>query len=284
MTEDSKIFRDIQSLPSKLQILFIISLKKIELIDKKKSIEVFPFELEDIKKIQKSNIPDFLIFLYINKDKVHDKLYDNEELLKINFEIKDKKISQYIYLCLLIEDGEMCDYQYFFELINKLNEIQRGEQEQILKKIIMAKIILSLVDNYNQIEDNEDNENNKYEEELKTISDFNLKILNDNDNITKLSQYELKLEDLKSKKIEEIYLIIIKYLIENSKLEDSDYIENIINQIELESIILTKLMLNELTEILTLEKEYIKKYEINNFDDIFDKKKLFFYYNLIKYI
>ena len=284
MNENLKLLMDNPSLPRKLKLLFFISLNKIESIDKKNSPKGLPFELEEIKTIQKLNNPYFLIFLYINKDKVHDELYENEELLKIDFKIKDKKISQYIYLCLLIEDGEMCDYHYSFELINKLNDTQRGEKEKILKKIIIAKIILSLVDNYNQIEDNEDNENNKYEEELKTISDFNLKILNDNDNITKLSQYELKFEDLKSKKIEEIYLIIIKYLIENSKLEDSDYIENIINQIELESIILTKLMLNELTKILTLEKEYIKKYEINNFDDIFDKKKLFFYYNLIKYI
>ena len=142
MTEDiNMLLMDIQSLPPKLKVLFIISLSKIESINKKNSAKGFPFELEEIKTIQKLNHRDFLIFLYINKDKVHDKLYDQEELLKIDFEIKDKKISQYIYLCFLIEDGEMCDYQYLFELINKLNEIQRGEQEKILKKIIMAKII-----------------------------------------------------------------------------------------------------------------------------------------------
>ena len=43
-------------------------------------------------------------------------------------------------------------------------------------------------------------------------------------------------------------------------------------------------MLNELNIILTKEKEYIKKYEIISFDDIFDKSKIYFYYNLIKYI
>lgn len=145
----------------------------------------------------------------------------------------------------------------------------------------MAKMILSLVDNYRQIDNNEDN---KGEEELDKISNFNKNILTDNDNITKLNQYKLKIEDINLKKIEEIYLIIIKYLIENSKLEDFEFIENIINQIELESIFLTKLMLNELNIILTKEKEYIKKYEIISFDDIFDKSKIYFYYNLIKYI
>ena len=178
----------------------------------------------------------------------------------------------------------MIDYQYIFELINKLNDIQRGEKEKILKKIIMAKMILLLIDNYKQILDNEDNKNNKHKEELNEIFNFNLKLLYDKDNKIKLEQYKLKLEDLRSKKIEEIYLIIIKYLIENSKLEDSDFTENIVKQTELESIILSKLMLVELTKILIKEKEYIKKYEIKNFDDIFHKKKINFYYNLIKYI
>ena len=282
MIEDSKMLKDIKSLPRKLQLLFIISLKQIESVGKNSSAKGLPFELEEINKIQKMNRPDFLIFLYINKDKLHDQLYENEEFLKIDIEIKDKKICQYIYLCLLIEDrAEVCNYQYLFELISKLNDIQRGEKEKILKKIIMAKMILSLVDNYRQIDNNEDN---KGEEELDKISNFNKSILTNNDNITKLNQYKLKIEDINLKKIEEIYLIIIKYLIENSKLEDFEFIENIINQIELESIFLTKLMLNELNIILTKEKEYIKKYEIISFDDIFDKSKIYFYYNLIKYI
>ena len=164
MNENLKMLMDNPSLTRKLKLLFFISLNKIESIDKKNSHKGLPFKLEEIKTIQKLNNPYFLIFLYINKDKVHDELYENEELLKIDFKIKDKKISQYIYLCLLIEDGEMCDYHYSFELINKLNDIQRGEKEKIFKKIIIAKRMLSLVDNYNQIEYNEDNENNKYEE------------------------------------------------------------------------------------------------------------------------
>ena len=140
-------------------------------------------------------------------------------------------------------------------------------------------MILLLIKYYNGISDNE---NNKHEEDK--IFEFNSNILNDKDNKIKINQYGLKLEVIKSKKIEEIYLIIIKYLIENSKLEDSDYFESIINQIELESINLTKLMLDELIKILTKEKEYIKKYVIENFEDIFNEKKINFYYNLIKYI
>ena len=277
MIDDLKKVMENKSLSFKLKVLFNISLNKIEDI----SVKDLPFELEEIKMIQKLNLSVFLIFLYINRDKVIEKLYKKEELLTIDFEIKDKKISQYIYLCFLIGDNVMCNYQYSFELINKLNEIQRGENVEIFKKIIMAKMILSLIDNYNQIEGNEDN---KYKIKLDEIFNFNSKILDDKDNKTELDQYILKIEDLNSKKIEEIYIIIIKYLIENSKLEDSDYIENIKNQIELESIILTKLMLYELIKILKKEKEYIIKYEIDNFEDIINKKKINFYYNLIKYI
>ncbi len=285
MIENMKVIMENQNLSLKLKLLFNISLNKIESFDKNTFVEELPFELEEIISIQKLDNPYFLLFLYINKDKVHEELYDKEEILKIDFETKDQQISKYIYLCFLIEDiNVMCDYKYSFELINKLNDIQRNEKEQALKKIILAKMIHSLVDNYSQIVDNEDNKNNKHEEELVKIYDFNSKILYDITNNTNLNQYGLKLEDLKSKKIEEIYLIIIEYLIQNSKLEDSDYIENIINQIELESIILTKLMLDELIKILTIEKEYIKKYEIKNFGDLFDKKIIYFYYNLLKYI
>ena len=112
MNENLKMLMDNPSLTRKLKLLFFISLNKIESIDKKNSHKGLPFKLEEIKAIQKLNNPYFLIFLYINKDKVHDELYENEELLKIDFKIKDKKISQYIYLCLLIEDGEMCDYPF----------------------------------------------------------------------------------------------------------------------------------------------------------------------------
>jgi len=288
MIENMKMIMENGNLSLKLKLLFNISLNKIESFDKKTFVEELPFELEEIISIQKLDNPYFLLFLYINKDKVHEELYAKEVILKIDFETKDQQISKYIYLCFLIEDtndtNAMCDYKYSFELINKLNYIQRDEKEKALKKIILAKMILSLVDNYSQILDNEDNKNNKHGEELDKIYNFNSNILDDNTNSTNLNQYGLNLEDLKPKKIEEIYLIIIEYLIENSKLEDSDYIENIINQIELESIILTKLMLDELNKILIIEKEYIKKYEIKNFGDLFDKKIIYFYYNLLKYI
>ena len=283
MEENSKKVIKYKSLSFKLNLLFIISLNKIESDDICNSAQNLQFELEDIKSIQKLNNPYFLIFLYNNKNKVNEQLYKKEEMLTIDFEVKDKKISQYIYLCFLIEENhEICNYQYSFELINKLNEIQRGENGAILKKIIMARMMLSLIDNYNQIDDNEDNKDNKHEDQLDIIYKYNSNILDNKKDY--INQYGLKLEELKSKKIEEIYIIIINYLIENSRLEDSDYIESIISQIELESIIITKLMLKKLIEIIKKEKEYIKKYEIENFNDIFDKKKINFYYNLIKYI
>jgi len=284
MLKDLKMLLESQSLPCKLKLFSNISLNKIESVDIDNSVKGLPFDLEEIKRIQKLDYPHFLKFLYINKDIIQDILYNNEGYFKIDFEKKDIDLSYYLYLCFLIEESELIFYKYPFELISNLNEIQRNENKKFLKNIIVSKIILALVDYFNQIDDNEDNENNKHKEELGKIYDFNSKILDDKDNKQNLNQYGLKLEDLRSKKIEEIYIIIIKYLIENSKLEDSEFIENIINQIELESIIVTKLMLEELIKILAKEKEYIKKYKIKNFDDLFDKKKVNFYYNLLKYI
>jgi len=128
--KNSKMLIKNEFLPFKLKI----SLKEVESTDKNNFVKGLPFKLEEIKIIQKFNHPDFLKFLYINKDKVHEKLYDEEEWLKIDFEIKDTKISKYIYLCFLIEDQqEVLDYEYSFELIKKLSVIQRDEKEKILK-------------------------------------------------------------------------------------------------------------------------------------------------------
>ena len=94
MIKDLKILKENDKIPHKLKLLFSISLNKIEFVDKDNSFKGLPFELEEIGMIQKLNLSDFLIFLYINKNEVHNKLYDNDKLLKINFEIKNNKISQ----------------------------------------------------------------------------------------------------------------------------------------------------------------------------------------------
>ena len=135
MKENSELLMKNEFLPFKLKLLFKISLNEVESTNNNNFVKGLLFKLEEIKSIQKYNLPDFLKFLYINKEKVSEKLYDEEEVIKIDFEIKDSKISKYIYLCFLIEDNwSIINYEYTFELIYKLNEIQKSEKEKIFKK------------------------------------------------------------------------------------------------------------------------------------------------------
>ena len=70
MIKDLKMLMENDKIPYKLKLLFNISLNKIELVDKDNSVKGLPFDLEEIKMIQKLNLSDFLIFLYIKEDKI----------------------------------------------------------------------------------------------------------------------------------------------------------------------------------------------------------------------
>ena len=59
---------------------------------------------------------------------------------------------------------------------------------------------------------------------------------------------------------------------------------SIINQLDLEHINITNLMFKKISEILNSNENYIKEYIIDKIDDLIDKKKINFYYILLKYI
>ena len=65
MSKDLKMLMESQSLPCKLKLFYNISLNKIESIDINNSVKGLPFDLEEIKRIQKLDNPNFLKFLYI---------------------------------------------------------------------------------------------------------------------------------------------------------------------------------------------------------------------------
>ena len=104
-----------------------------------------------------------------------------EENIIIKDEINKKtNIYLYFYLSLLTEDNlNIINYEYSFNFIRNLNEEQIKERHKIKKKIILAKIILDLISNYEQI-DNE--EEFKFENELESIKNFNIEIIHNNIN------------------------------------------------------------------------------------------------------
>ena len=95
---ENKIYKRNIILHFKLNLLYFATLVQSELDEQNKNPLLFLFNLDDLKKIQEIKSSDFIKFLYINKVQIYRILFDNEELISINFDIKDKNISHYIYL------------------------------------------------------------------------------------------------------------------------------------------------------------------------------------------
>ena len=116
---------------------------------------------------------------------------------------------------------------------------------------------------------------------MNKIEDKSKKVIKENIDI--LISYNLNEKDIYQKKIEEIYLEIIKTLIKGENFdEEQKFDEDKIRELEFESISFYDI--NELNKIIDKKEEYIKKYEISEFNDLFSDYKITFYYILIKYI
>ena len=241
-------------------------------------------DFNEIKKILTINDPNLLKFLYFNRNKIHKILYDLEEIIDLDGLKNSFYLYLYFYLSLLIEENpDVINYKYSINFIRNLNEEQIRENNKIIKKIILAKIIIVLISNYKQNENaDEDEDGDKNEEELNKIKKYNDDIIHNNKKVIKI--FNLEENNILKMDIGKIYVQIVQYLIINQKLEDIEYAYNIIEQIGLESINLSKNMYIEISKILDKEKSYLKKYIITKYEDIFDSKIITFYYVLLKYI
>ena len=242
-----------------------------------KLISTFP-EIETMLNLGET---DVLKFLYFNRMATHKILYDDEEIINIK-DTHEEKLEYYLYLCILIEENtSVVNYLYSIEFIKKLNDWQTKLKNEKIEKLIIAKIILNFINNFEQSE-NEENTSGKYSEVLDKIKDFNSKIIENN--IDELKQFKITSKDFSSKKLEGIYNDIIKYLFVNKKLDDSEDTNNIIKQIDLKNFNITKVIFDEILVLLRKENDFIKDYIISDYNDLFNLKKINFYYTLIKYI
>ena len=77
-----------------------------------------------------------------------------------------------------------------------------------------------------------------------------------------------------------MYIEIIVELIKQKKLENFEFTFDIIKQLNFEIIDITKIMLDKLYEILNNNEYYINDYIISNGKDLYNEKKLNFYFIL----
>ena len=140
--------------------------------------------------------------------------------------------------------------------------------------MFVSKIILDLIQNYEKFENIE---------EMEKMREKNENIINDI--ITKIINKDLdpKFKIGKKDKIDKIYIDIILALIKNEKLKDDKFASNILDQLEIESINITKEIFEEINNSLNIEN-INKKYLISTNKDLLDLEKINFYYLLFKYI
>ncbi len=249
----------------------ILSIDKIQIIS----------DFSQIEKLSNSNSSKIFEYFYLNKKNIHKILYDNEEIITIQSKNEEINFNKLFYLILLIKDqpSYYINYIYKFEYIKNINNF-RKKNENNLNSFILSTIVMELIDNYNLSDEFYDE---TYKNELDSIYEENNKIKN-NYYLLHKNNFNLNENEIKNNNIEEIYSKIIISLIQKEKLVDNEYIDIIFVKSGLKEINITEKIYIELLKIFNSNEKYIKKYTINQIEDLYNEQNIIFYENLFKFI
>ena len=221
------------------------------------------------------NITETIYFCMTN---FHSILYKEEETINIESYNIEKELTNLFYLNLLImENPETLNYEYSFDFIKSIHD--SNKEAKILKKVLVSKIILELLKNYEGLDEYEENEDKEKVEELRKENEKIIK-----DNIDDLKKIDSIFTDdyIKNEKLDELYINIIGKLITSKKFEDNEYISDIMNQLDMENIHLSNEMFEKLSKILN--ESNLNDYTISKKEDLYNEKKINFYNILFKYV
>ena len=152
-------------------------------------------------------------------------------------------------------------------MINEINEINKKEIKS-LKQLLTSKINLELINYYKQLDYYQD-ENSEEINDINNKINENINIITNNINILENVQLNINLNDFININISKIYSKIINSLIISNRFKDYNYINDIISQLNLEKIDITKEIFDELNILLNSNMDYINQYKILNVEDIF---------------
>ena len=218
-----------------------------------------------------------LEYLYLNRFVVHQLLYKEDTIIKVELDyISGFKDYYYLYL-LIKEESAINNYNYDFSFVKKAFDFQT-ETEKKIEKIIRTKIALTIIKVYT-----DQNEENR--EDCKKMEKSCKDYLIESKNILDKYKIEIDLDNLYDDDIHinEIYIGILKYLIINQKLDESTETSNLLNELDLKNLRINKDIFEALKEVLT--EKNLQNYKIESFEDLFQsEKKLIFYYTLFEYI
>ena len=238
---------------------------------------------DEIQKIIENASDGIFLFLYSNQHKIFDILYESDAVIDLN-DLKDKitELSDLYFLDLLLIDKDIIYFIYPFEFITNINKVQKN-CDKVYRKIFLSKIMIDIINNFNNNSDNELNEEQK--KEIQIIEEENQNIIKKNFNSFKQIS---KLEDVDSfneKNIDEIYADIICNLIYGNFLTNDQKINDILEQLDIKNIEITRPILNKLDEIFKSSNKFINKFKVSNIIELIKNKDYInFYYFLFAYI
>ena len=268
---------------SKLDLYYFLVINTPFINDKDPAMHLIN-KIEEIEKIYEKYPYESKKLFYFAKNDIHNLFYNSDYIFEFytkNLEENSDKIklSELFYLQLLISDRpEIINYTYKSNYIFSINRIFNNTNENNLQNIIVSKIIIDLINNILEQEEVRDIQQlEKIREDNKALIQ---KIITKNDILIKL---KYSLNDVLEKKIDEIYTDIIILLIKlNMFIDNFDDTKQIIEELNLETIIITQRMFEEIKKSLDESNDYMENYKI---EDIYDlEKKINFYYIMRKYI
>ena len=236
--------------------------------------------MPDINELLNSKQKNMTQKLYSNIDIIEEILYYNEEIINLDNILIEDIINNYFYLNLLIRGNDnIINYNFSINLVKNINKLLKKDNNFHIKKVIISKIIIDLINYYKQTDNYEEDEE---EEELKKIEEENEYYIKNNLYIFNDLNLNYTVYDIKKKKIDLIYIEIIIALIIEKKFDDYEYTESILNQLDMENINLTETMVKELFKLFNCNDKNIMNYY--NFENINNQNTINFYYLLFKYI
>ena len=175
----------------------------------------------------------------------------------------------------MLGSREILNYEYSIELIKEIDNKRKAIENNKIAEILMSKICIDLIRNFE--------EKSQFEDELNAMEEENKGIISDNINALETVGLNIKEDDFIKYLLDKFYADLIKALIENKKFENYEFILKKMNEIDMENIYITKTIYDELKEILNKD-EIIKEYKIATKEDFNIESKINFYYILLKYI
>ena len=222
--------------------------------------------------------------LYFNMKSFHRLLYQFDLIFRIDENMQNDLSFNYYLILLIKDEAEIINYEFSIKYIKIFNNLKNNEENKYFN-FINSKVTVELLNNFKN--SNLYNEN-KDGDSASNLESENIKYIKNNLYIFKEIGLDLNEKDVINKNINEFYANIILSLIKIDKLSDFNFTNNIVKQLELEKIEISfmesEYLFKKIKDTLNLNNSYIKIYIFNNFEDLYNIKKINFYYMLLKYI